>query len=118
MTRVSEGGSGSRHDNGHQHDKMSPNMGVGDSSKGEINRRTRSRAGKGGRGGGVINRLPGYLRVAVEAAMTVDTSMLVWLKVGLAMRRRSTAMRLRAVLSSTTTASALRVRRLRVSREL
>lgn len=35
--------------------------------------------------------------------MTVDTRELVWLKEGLAMCSRSVAMRLRAVLSSTTT---------------
>ncbi len=61
---------------------------------------------------------PGYLRVAVEAAMTVDTREFVSLKDGLATCNRSTAMRFKAVLSSTTTASALRVRRLRVSKEL
>jgi len=47
--------------------------------------------------------------------MTVETRLLVWLKDGLGMCRRSTAMRLSAVLSSTTTASAFSVSRLSVS---
>ncbi len=47
--------------------------------------------------------------------MTVETRLLVWLNDGLGMCSRSTAMRLSAVLSSTTTASALSVRRLSVS---
>ena len=50
--------------------------------------------------------------------MTVDTRELVCEKEGEGMCRRSTAMRCRAVLSSTTTASACRLRRLSVSREL
>jgi hypothetical protein len=56
--------------------------------------------------------------VVVEAAITVDTRLLIWLKVGFSTCSRSTAIRSRAVLSSTTTASAFCVRRLRVSREL
>lgn len=67
------------------------------------------------KGGG---RIPGYRRVVVEAAMTVETSEFVWAKVGFSRFRRSTAIRLSAVLSSTTTASALRVSRLRVRRLL
>ena len=50
--------------------------------------------------------------------MTVDTKELVSLKDGLATCSRSTAMRFSAVLSRTTTASALRVSLLSVSSEL
>lgn len=56
-------------------------------------------------------RGPALTRVVVEAAMTVDTRELTCAKEGFSMCRRSTAMRLRAVLSSTATASALRARR-------
>jgi hypothetical protein len=56
--------------------------------------------------------------VVVEALITVDTSWLVWAKVGVSMCMRSQAMRFKAALSSTTTESALRVRRLSDSREL
>mmetsp|Transcript_10886 Transcript_10886/g.36328 ORF Transcript_10886/g.36328 Transcript_10886/m.36328 type:complete len:271 (+) Transcript_10886:498-1310(+) len=61
---------------------------------------------------------PGYRSVVVEAAMTVETKELTWCTDGLAMRRRSTAMRFSAVLSSTTTQSALTARRFSVSIEL
>jgi hypothetical protein len=56
--------------------------------------------------------------VVVLAAMTVETSELSWPTVGLAMRSRSAAMALSAVLSSTTTASALVVSRFSVRIEL
>lgn len=48
-----------------------------------------------------------HLRVAVETDMMLETSELICEKVGLVMWRRSEAMRLSAVLSSTTTQSAL-----------
>jgi hypothetical protein len=54
---------------------------------------------------------PGYRSVVVLAAITVETSEFSWFTVGFASFRRSTAMRLSAVLSRTTTASAWRVRR-------
>lgn len=47
--------------------------------------------------------------------MTVETRELVWLKEGFSRCRRSTAMRLSAVLSRTTTASAFSASRLSVS---
>ena len=50
--------------------------------------------------------------------MTVETKELMRAKEGLGMRNCSTAMRLSAVLSSTTTASALSVSRFSVSSEL
>ena len=61
---------------------------------------------------------PGYRSVVVDAAITVDTSALVCANVGFSMRSRSTAMRFNAVLSSTTTQSALRVSLFRVNSEL
>jgi hypothetical protein len=61
---------------------------------------------------------PGYLRVVVEAAMTVDTREFVCAKVGFSMWSLSVTIRWSAVLSSTTTASALSVKRLRVRMEL
>ena len=48
----------------------------------------------------------GYLRVAVETDMMVETSSLIWVKDGLEMCSRSTAIRFSAVLSRTTTQSA------------
>lgn len=59
-----------------------------------------------------------HLRVAVETDIMLETRELIWEKVGLLIWRRSEAMRLSAVLSSTTTQSALWVRRFRVRREL
>jgi hypothetical protein len=50
---------------------------------------------------------PGYRRVVVEAAITFATSELVYELVGMGILSRSTAIRFRAVLSRTTTASAL-----------
>lgn len=57
---------------------------------------------------------PGYRSVVVDAAITVDTSEFSCDTDGDAMRRRSAAIALSAVLSSTTTASALTVRRFMV----
>ena len=54
----------------------------------------------------------------MDAAMTVETSELICAIVALSECSRSVAMRLSAVLSSTTTASALSVSRLSVSSEL
>ena len=56
--------------------------------------------------------------MAVEAAMTVETRLLVCEKEGFSRCRRSTAILFSAVLSRTTTASAFSVRRLSVSMEL
>mmetsp|Transcript_9266 Transcript_9266/g.32186 ORF Transcript_9266/g.32186 Transcript_9266/m.32186 type:complete len:217 (+) Transcript_9266:251-901(+) len=61
---------------------------------------------------------PGYRRVVVLAAITVDTRELVCAKLGFSMLSLSTAMRFSAVLSSTTTLSQLSARRFRVSRLL
>lgn len=61
---------------------------------------------------------PGYLRVVVEADITVETREFNWLTVGFEILRRSTAIRFKAVLSSTTTASAFNVNLFKVSREL
>lgn len=66
----------------------------------------------------VSGSVPGYLSVAVDAAMTLETSELVCTNDGVEMCRHSTAILLSAVLSSTTTASAFSVRRLSVSSEL
>ena len=52
---------------------------------------------------------PGYLKVVVDAAMTVLTNELTRCTLGFRIRSRSTAMRFNTVLSSTTTQSALRV---------
>ena len=49
---------------------------------------------------------PGYLRVVVDAAITVATREFVYDTVGMGIFNLSTAILLRAVLSSTTTASA------------
>ena len=65
----------------------------------------------------IVVHVPGY-RSVVVAAITVDTSALVCANVGFSMRSRSTAMRFNAVLSSTTTQSALRVSLFRVNSEL
>ena len=46
---------------------------------------------------------PGYRSVAVDAAMTLETSEFVCTNEGVEMCRHSTAMRFSAVLSSTTT---------------
>jgi len=56
--------------------------------------------------------------VEVLVAMTVLTMALVCSKVGASRFKRSTAMRFKAVLSSTTTQSALSVKRLSDSMEL
>lgn len=61
---------------------------------------------------------PGYRSVVVDAAMTVDTRLLICAKVGFSTCNRSTAILSSAVLSRTTTASAFCVRRFRVSSEL
>mmetsp|Transcript_4594 Transcript_4594/g.13024 ORF Transcript_4594/g.13024 Transcript_4594/m.13024 type:complete len:279 (+) Transcript_4594:484-1320(+) len=61
---------------------------------------------------------PGYRSVAVDAAMTVATSVFVCAMDGLSMCNLSAAIRFKAVLSRTTTASALRVSRFIVSTEL
>ena len=61
---------------------------------------------------------PGYRNVVVLAAITADTSAFVCANVGFWMCSRSTAMRFSAVLSNTTTQSALRVNRFSVSNEL
>ena len=56
--------------------------------------------------------------MVVDAAITVDTSELSWPTVGEGRRNRSAAIAFSAVLSRTTTASALRHKRFRVSTEL
>ena len=61
---------------------------------------------------------PGKRSVFVDAAITVETSELICSTLGLSMCIRSVAMRLSAVLSNTTTASAFSVRRFSVSSEL
>lgn len=66
----------------------------------------------------MFNIRPEYLSVAVLALMMVETSVLICAKDGFWMCRRSLAMRLSAVLSSTITQSALSVSRFRVSSEL
>ena len=60
----------------------------------------------------------GYRSVAVDVDMMVETSSLIWEKLGLVMWSLSTAILLRAVLSRTTTQSADWVSRFRVSSEL
>ena len=54
----------------------------------------------------------------MEAAITVETREFTWLKFGLAIFSLSEAILLSAVLSRTTTESALFIRRLRVKTEL
>jgi hypothetical protein len=60
----------------------------------------------------------GYRNVVVLTDIIVDTSLLICVKDGFWMCNRSAAIRLRAVLSSTTTQSASRVRRFKVNIEL
>ena len=61
---------------------------------------------------------PGYLKVVVEAAMTVLTRELTWCTLGFGIRSRSTAILFNAVLSKTTTQSAFTANLLRVKIEL
>ena len=61
---------------------------------------------------------PGYLSVVVDAAMTVLTSELTWCTLGFGILNLSTAILFNAVLSSTTTQSALTANLLRVKIEL
>lgn len=56
--------------------------------------------------------------MAVDADMIVDTREFICVNDGVSICRRSVAMRLRAVLSRTTTQSALRVNRFSVNNEL
>jgi hypothetical protein len=62
--------------------------------------------------------LPGKRNVAVDAAMTVETREFVCANVGFSMCSLSVTIRCRAVLSSTTTASALSASRFNVKMEL
>ena len=61
---------------------------------------------------------PGYHKVVVEAAITVDTIELIYSKVGCSNFSRSTAILFKALLSSTTTESALRANRFKVKMQL
>ena len=61
---------------------------------------------------------PGYLRVVVDAAITVDTIELIYSNVGWRSFNQSTAILFKALLSKTTTESAFRVSLLRDSKQL
>jgi hypothetical protein len=61
---------------------------------------------------------PGYLNVVVDAAITVATREFVYETVGIGIFNLSTAILFNAVLSKTTTASALQASRFNVRREL
>jgi hypothetical protein len=61
---------------------------------------------------------PGYLSVVVDALMIVETMELVWAKVGLSSFNRSVAILVKALLSITTVASALRVSLFIASKQL
>ena len=61
---------------------------------------------------------PGYLKVVVEAAMTVDTNEFTWCTLGFGIRNLSTAILFNAVLSRTTTQSAFTANLFNVKMEL
>lgn len=61
---------------------------------------------------------PGYLRVVVEAAITVETIELIYSNVGCKSFSLSTAILFKALLSSTTTESAFNVSLFKESKQL
>lgn len=61
---------------------------------------------------------PGYLRVVVEAAITVETIELIYSNVGCNSFSLSTAILFKALLSSTTTESAFNVSLFKESKQL
>lgn len=61
---------------------------------------------------------PGYLRVVVDAAITVETIELIYSNVGCKSFNQSTAILFRALLSSTTTESAFKVSHFKLNKQL
>ena len=61
---------------------------------------------------------PGYLRVVVDALIIVETIEFVWAKVGYASLSLSVAILVKALLSITTTASALSVNLFKLNKQL